>query len=164
MFTVIADFICSGILFQIGALSDCRVRLGKYDLFLVGLRDSELRWILYNGNCSNVHLVNEQVEIDCFYNICFILNTFLFILFIFLSLKGYLPAIMFINSISYRFSFVLVCGFYKREIKCIHGNANSWTIKVKMKTTPATPILYLHLQHEYKYRQVYIILKHSLFV
>ena len=27
VFTVIADFICSGILFQIGALSDCRVRL-----------------------------------------------------------------------------------------------------------------------------------------
>ena len=27
VFTVISDFICSGILFQIGALSDCRVRL-----------------------------------------------------------------------------------------------------------------------------------------
>jgi len=27
VFTVIADFICSGILFQIGVLSDCRVRL-----------------------------------------------------------------------------------------------------------------------------------------
>jgi len=25
VFTVLADFICSGILFQIGALSDCRV-------------------------------------------------------------------------------------------------------------------------------------------
>ena len=33
VFTVIADFTCSGILFQIGALSDCRVRFGKYDLF-----------------------------------------------------------------------------------------------------------------------------------
>ena len=27
VFTVIADFICSGILFQIGVLSDCRVML-----------------------------------------------------------------------------------------------------------------------------------------
>jgi len=27
VFTVIADFICSGILFQIGVLIDCRVRL-----------------------------------------------------------------------------------------------------------------------------------------
>jgi len=33
VFTVLADFICSGILFQIGALSDCRVRLEYYDFF-----------------------------------------------------------------------------------------------------------------------------------
>jgi len=34
VFTVIADFTCSGILFQVGVLSDCRVRLGKYDFFI----------------------------------------------------------------------------------------------------------------------------------
>jgi len=33
VFRVVADLMCSGILFQIGVLSDCRVRLGKYDLF-----------------------------------------------------------------------------------------------------------------------------------
>jgi len=32
--TVIADFICSGILFQIGTLSECRVMLGTYDFFI----------------------------------------------------------------------------------------------------------------------------------
>ena len=32
--TDIADFICSGILFQIGVLSECRVMLGTYDFFI----------------------------------------------------------------------------------------------------------------------------------
>jgi len=32
--TIIADFICSGILFQIGTLSECRVMLGTYDFFI----------------------------------------------------------------------------------------------------------------------------------
>ena len=36
VFTVIATFICSGILFQIGVLSDCRVRLEKYDFVFFG--------------------------------------------------------------------------------------------------------------------------------
>ena len=46
VFTVLADFICSGILFQIGVLSDCRVRLEQS--FVVGLSDIGIQSVICN--------------------------------------------------------------------------------------------------------------------
>jgi len=48
VFTVIADFICSRILFQIGALSDCRVRLENMTSFLVGLSYIGIQSVIRN--------------------------------------------------------------------------------------------------------------------
>ena len=48
VFTFIADFICSGILFQIGAQSDCRVSWNDMASIFVGLSGIGIQSVIRN--------------------------------------------------------------------------------------------------------------------